>query len=85
MVSNLIFSYSGKLFILPVPAFAFYDLGGMAGALASEDWDNEVFEHLSRLHMPGNQVSRFLPERARIFPWSSFYDWCTYRSISCCL
>ncbi|GAB0180970.1 calpain-5 [Grus japonensis] len=37
MVSNLIFSYSGWFFILPVPAFAFCDLGGVARALASED------------------------------------------------
>jgi len=33
MVSNLIF-HSGRFFILPVPAVAFYDLGGVCGALA---------------------------------------------------
>jgi len=36
MVLNLIFSYSGQ-FILPVPAFAVCELGGVAGALAGED------------------------------------------------
>jgi len=36
-VSNLVFSYSGQLFILPVPAFAFCNLGGVARALAVED------------------------------------------------
>jgi len=36
MVSNLIFSYSERFFILPVPAFAFCDLGGVAGVLANE-------------------------------------------------
>jgi len=33
MVLNLIFSYSGRFFILLVPAFAFCDLGSVAGAL----------------------------------------------------
>jgi len=34
LVSNLVFSYSGWFFILPVPAFAFCNLGGVARALA---------------------------------------------------
>jgi len=37
MVSNLILSYNEQFFILPVPAFAFCNLGGLAGALAGED------------------------------------------------
>ena len=68
MVSNLIFSYSGRFFILLVPAFDFDDLGGVAGALPGEDWGKKVIEYLSLLRIPGNQVSCFLPERAHIFP-----------------
>ena len=68
MVSNLIFFCSGWFFILPVPAFAICDLGGVAGALAGEDWRKKFFEHLRLLHILGNQVSYFLPERAHIFP-----------------
>jgi len=37
MVLNLVLSYSGRIFILPVLAFAFCNLGGVAGELASED------------------------------------------------
>ena len=37
MVLNLIFSYSEWFFTLPVAAFAFCDLGDVAGALAGED------------------------------------------------
>ena len=37
MVSNLVFSYSGRFFILPVPALAVCNLSGVAGALAAED------------------------------------------------
>jgi len=37
MVLNLSFSYSGWFSILPVPAFAFCNLGGVAGALTGED------------------------------------------------
>ena len=68
MVSDLIFSYTGWFFILPVPAFAFCDLDGVAGALANEHWGKKVIEYLSILHTPGNQVSCLLLERAHIFP-----------------
>ena len=68
MVSNLIFSYNGQFFILPVPAFTFCGLGGMAGAPAGEDWGKKVIDYLSLLHILGDQVSCFLPERAHIFP-----------------
>ena len=68
MVSNLIFSYSGQFFILPVHAFAVCDLGSVAGALAGKDWGKKVIEYLSLLRILRNQVSRFLPERAHIFP-----------------
>jgi len=37
MVWNLIFSYSGQFFTLPVSAFAICSLGGVAGALAGDD------------------------------------------------
>ena len=62
------FSYSGQFFILLVLAFASCDLGSVAGALASEDWDKKDVEYLSLLHIPGNQVSHFLLERAHSFP-----------------
>ena len=67
MVSNLISFCSGRFFILPVPAFDVCDLGGVAGALASEDWGKKVIEYFNLLHVLGNQVSYFLPERAHIF------------------
>lgn len=51
----------------PVPAFAFCDLDGMAGALAGED-PGKIIECLSSLHVQGNQVFPFLPERTHIFP-----------------
>ena len=59
--------YSGLCFILPVPAFAICDLGGVAGALAGEDWGKKVTKYLSLLHIPGNQVSHFLPQWTHIF------------------
>ena len=68
MVSNLILSYNEQFFILPVPAFAFCNLGGLAGALAGEDWGKNVVEYLSLLYIPGKQVAGFLLERAGIFP-----------------
>jgi len=37
MLSNLIFSYNGQFVILPGPAVAISDLGGMAGELADKD------------------------------------------------
>lgn len=48
MVLNLILSCSGlKVFILSVPVFVFFHQGGMAGALAIEEWGVEVVENLS--------------------------------------
>lgn len=45
MVWNLILSCRGlKAFILSVPAFGFFDQGGMVGALAIEEWGVEVVE-----------------------------------------
>lgn len=67
---------------LPVPTFALCDLGNVAGALDCEDRDRGVTEYFSFLHVPGSQVSHFLPERK--FSLSSFYHQCTYRSFSCC-
>jgi len=67
MISNLIFFYSGWFFVLPVLAFAVCNLGGVAGALTCEDSGEKVIEYLNFLHIPGNQVSHFLPERACIF------------------
>jgi len=67
MVSDLIF-YSGWFLILVVLAFVVCDLVGVAGALVSEDLAKKVIEYLSLLHIVGNQVFRFLPERAHTFP-----------------
>ena len=68
MVSNLIFSYGGWFFILPGLSFAFCDLGSVAGAPSGEDWGKKVIEYLRLFHIPGNQVSHFVLERANIFP-----------------
>lgn len=51
MLSDLILSYSERFFILPVPAFAFCDLGSMTRALAGDDCDKNIVEY-SLLHMP---------------------------------
>lgn len=72
MFSSLILSYSGQFFIAPVPTFAFCDLGSVAGALVCEDQGKEAIDELSLLPVLGSQVSRFAPERARIFPGLSF-------------
>lgn len=47
-------------------AFAFCDLGSVAGALAGEDWGKKVTEYLSLLHILGDQVSCLLLERPHI-------------------
>ncbi|GAB0203947.1 hypothetical protein GRJ2_002860300 [Grus japonensis] len=52
MVSNLIFSYSGRFFILLVPAFAFCDLGSVAQALTESGYGSE-----SSLRRHGSMVS----------------------------
>ena len=62
MVPNLIFSYCGLFFILIDPAFACCSLGGVVGALAGEDRGEKVIQHLSLLHVLGDQVSCLLPE-----------------------
>lgn len=67
MVFNLILSYSGGFFNLSVPAFAFYDLGCVAGALVGEDRAKNVIEYPSCFHILGNRVSHFFPENACIF------------------
>lgn len=63
-------------FILTVPAFATLAKGllqcwaSVAEELAGEDQGKNVpndIEYLSLLHVPGNQVSHFFPERAHIF------------------
>ena len=40
----------------------------LAGSLAGEDWGKKVIEYLTLHHVPVNQVSCFLLERAHIFP-----------------
>jgi len=77
MVSYLIFSYTGQFIILPVSAFAFWGLGHVSGALVSEDWGKIVVKYLSLLHIPGYQVSYFLPERAPNFLSLPFITKCT--------
>lgn len=67
MAFNLISSYSGWFLILPVPAFAFYYLGYVAGVLVGEDWDKKVIEYPSCFHILGKQVSHFFSENAHIF------------------
>lgn len=52
---------------LPVPAFV-CDSGAVAGALTAEDQSRKATEYLSLVHVPGNQLSHFLPDRAHIFP-----------------
>lgn len=51
MFSNLIFFYSRQFFILPVPAFAFHNFGGVAGTLASENRSKKVVEYTSASSM----------------------------------
>jgi len=88
MVSNLIFSYSGWFFILPVPASAFCNLGSVAGSLACEDRGKTVVEYLRLLHILGNKGSLYLPGKAHIFPrflftfsLDSFYHQHIYRNL----
>lgn len=45
MVLCLMFSYSGHLFVLPVTFFAFWDLGAVSGALATEEKCRNVVEY----------------------------------------
>jgi len=49
MVLSLIFSYSGRFFILPIPACVVCYLGSVAGALVGEDLGKKVIEFLSLL------------------------------------
>lgn len=62
------FSHSRWFSILPIPAFVFWGLGGVAGAPASEDQCEKIVEHLDLLCIPGNQVSHFLLEGPCVFP-----------------
>lgn len=82
MASNLIFSYSGWFFFLPVPAFVFCDLGGVAGTVASEERSKKIIQYLSLLYTLDNQVSHFFPERVCISSSLPFIT-DTYRSFSC--
>jgi len=68
MVSDLFFTYSRQIFLLPVLPFAFCSLGGLARVLPGENWGKEATDHLSFLYICHDQVSSFLPERAHIFP-----------------
>lgn len=47
-------------------AFAFYCLGHVLGAPTAEDQSKEIMEYLNLLHILGNQVPHFLPDRAHI-------------------
>ncbi|KAK4825906.1 hypothetical protein QYF61_003401 [Mycteria americana] len=47
MVTNLIFSYSGRVFAPPVPALRSIDSGGVGREDASEDWGKKVVDYLS--------------------------------------
>lgn len=67
MVSDRIFSYSGRFLIFPVPAFTFCDLDSTAGAFASEDCSKN-FQYFSLFCIPRNPVSHFLSDRTCIFP-----------------
>lgn len=40
----------------------------MLGALTAEHQSKEVMEYLNLLHILGNQVPHFLPDRAHVFP-----------------
>lgn len=51
-----------------VPDFASCSLVIVAEALAGEDQSKKVIELFSLLHIPGNPVSHFLPEKAHVFP-----------------
>lgn len=81
MILNLIFSYSGCFFILPVSAFASYDLGSMAGAVASEDWEEKS---LSTSSFSISQVTRSSISFSRglmfslVFLLSLMYLWKLY-------
>lgn len=54
-------------FILPIPAFAFCDLGSVAREVTGEDWGKKVIEYLSLAYVPGHQTLHFLSKRAYIF------------------
>lgn len=66
MVSNLIFSYCGWFFFLPVPAFV-CGSGAVVGALTDEDQSKKAIEYLRLLHAPGNQLSHFLSDSSQTF------------------
>lgn len=67
MAFSLISSYSGWFLILPVPAFAFYYLGYVAGVLIGEDRDKKVIEYCICFHILVNQVSHLFSENAHVF------------------
>lgn len=90
MVSSLIFTYNGQIFFLPVLIFAFCNLSGVARALAIEG--EEVMQHLNFFHIPCNQVSSFLPNKAYFFPGLPFitdipvdFLLCVFGKILACL
>lgn len=67
MVSKLTFSYS-RWFSSPFTFCDFCNLGSMAEALTREKWSLKIHGVLSLLHVSGNQVSCFPPDRAHIVP-----------------
>lgn len=56
------------LLLLPVPAFVFCSSGSVAGTPVGEDQGKKVVEYLILLHILGDHVSHFLPERVHICP-----------------
>lgn len=57
VVLNLIFSYSWRDLISPVPALRFRDLREVGGEITIENWGKKTVEYLSLLHVSCQQLS----------------------------